>query len=153
MEPFRECVQPNVAQCSVILNPLTAERPLYPHSSRSPATQYPCFAIQLMLATLRVLRCVACSKGKIPTRTGQLIDLLLRNGAAKHKISFFDTSQKCYALQLFCSYTKCTSSDIFCDTPYCDILYFMSLTLWASLALPVTGHITRLTSVDDMAGP
>ena len=41
-----------------------------------------------MLAMLRVLHCVACSERKIPFMTGQLLDLLLRNGAAKHNISF-----------------------------------------------------------------
>ena len=86
--------------------------------------------------------------------TGQLLDLLLRNGVAKHNISFVTLLRN--ALHFTCSVLAqhvCTSSDIFCDTPYCDILYYMSLTLWAILALPVTGHITRLTSVDDMAGP
>ena len=29
----------------------------------------------------------------------------------------------------------------------------LSFTLWAILTLPVTGQITWLTSVDDMAGP
>ena len=36
----------------ILLNPLTAERPLYPHNTRSPPNRYPCYAIQFAHATL-----------------------------------------------------------------------------------------------------